>query len=196
MRSSRSPSTASTRESVPTVCAWAASSRSSKAWQFSASDGNGIVLTGAQDQVYGCFIGTTPGRHRGPRQRQRRDVGGELRDDRQLATRLSQCHLGKRGGWGFVHQPASGGFVTNSYIGTRKGGTVALGNGDDGVRIETSDVHRLRARSVISSNGGSGVHVLQPDGANNSKIQGNLIGTDATGAVALGNDIGCIRPGQ
>jgi titin len=56
------------------------------------------------------------------------------------------------------------------------------------VRIETSDV--TVSGSVISANGGSGVHVLQPDGENNATIQGNLIGTDATGAVDLGNNTG------
>jgi titin len=157
-------------------------------------DGSGIVLTGAQDQVYGCFIGTnlagTEARGNGvgiTSDGNDPNIGGSLPALRNVISgNLDE---------GVVFAPtALGGYVINNYIGTKKGGAVALGNGSTGIEVLTAEVQiggtGTGSGNVISANGGAGIHVLQPDGENNAKIQGNLIGTDATGAVALGNHTG------
>jgi hypothetical protein len=76
--------------------------------------------------------------------------------------------------------------VQGCYIGTDLSGTVALGNGGDGVLV-TGDNNSVGAPSgggnVISGNGENGVEI---SGWSN-QVQNNLIGTDASGARGLGN---------
>jgi titin len=84
--------------------------------------------------------------------------------------------------------PSTGNVVQGNYIGTDVTGTQALGNAQDGVAIFQAQNNTIGgtapgAGNVISGNGGRGVAVS----ANNTTIQGNDIGTDASGAVALGN---------
>jgi CSLREA domain-containing protein len=76
--------------------------------------------------------------------------------------------------------------VEGNFIGTDPSGTLALGNGQDGITISGS-VNRiggasLSARNLISSNS-NGMQII---GSANT-IQGNLIGTAADGMTALGN---------
>jgi hypothetical protein len=79
-------------------------------------------------------------------------------------------------------------FVVGNYIGTDVTGTAALGN-SYGVAFGPLEVFQntvggtvAAARNVISGNG-NGVW-----GRAGNTVQGNFIGTDATGTVALGND--------
>ena len=79
--------------------------------------------------------------------------------------------------------------VEGNFIGTDVTGTMALGN-TDGVSVGTAN-NRIggttpAARNLISGNGGKalGIAGLDSDG---NVVQGNLIGTDVTGLVALGN---------
>ena len=85
----------------------------------------------------------------------------------------------------------SGNVVAGDDIGTDISGTVALGNGADGVLIDTSASANIiggttaAARNVISGNAYSGVKI---DNANDNVVEGDFIGTDVTGTVALGNN--------
>jgi hypothetical protein len=78
--------------------------------------------------------------------------------------------------------------VQGNFLGTDASGTVALGN-EDGIRIRDNCTGNTiggtadGARNVIS---GNRVHGVQFEGANN-EVQGNYIGTDASGTAALGN---------
>jgi CSLREA domain-containing protein len=94
--------------------------------------------------------------------------------------------------------------VQGNLIGTDVTGTVALKNGAHGVEIKSinnapvasnnlvggTDADdgevdgNVRARNVISGNGADGVLLF---GASDNKVQGNFIGTDATGTADLGN---------
>jgi titin len=88
--------------------------------------------------------------------------------------------------------------VQGNLIGTNASGTAAIGNHANGVRIVDNTQTGTRAfantiggtsaavRNVISGNQASGVNI-QGIGAINNLIQGNYIGTDATGAAGLGN---------
>lgn len=83
--------------------------------------------------------------------------------------------------------------VQGNKIGTDASGSVDLGNGGDGVYVQgtagfvTIGGATADARNVISGNGGNGVK-LSNSGSNVS-VQGNYIGTDATGATDLGNSL-------
>lgn len=83
--------------------------------------------------------------------------------------------------------------VMGNYIGTNAAGTAALGNTLDGVRVEgASDTSIGVGGDVIFVNGNvisgnaNGVHIIGPS-ATGTRINGNLIGTNAAGTIALGN---------
>ena len=81
--------------------------------------------------------------------------------------------------------------VSGNFIGTDATGTVALGNGHDGIYIEGSGYnliggHEAGQRNVISGNGSAGIYIWGAS-AKGNVIQGNYIGVDASGAGALAN---------
>lgn len=82
-------------------------------------------------------------------------------------------------------------YLLGNYIGVDITGTAPLGNGDGVVLITDSVVGGIApgAGNLISGNRSSGIFcgLIQTD---HLLIQGNLIGTDFTGTVALGNSIG------
>ena len=78
--------------------------------------------------------------------------------------------------------------MQGNYIGTDATGTVAMGNLGDGIFISSSDNTIIGgttpgARNIISGNTGTGII----DGSDGTLVQGNYIGTDVTGTIALGN---------
>jgi titin len=84
---------------------------------------------------------------------------------------------------------STGTVIQGNYIGTDVTGTVDVGNSITGVIIETSGNTvggtTAAARNVISgSNTAHGVNLF---GASNNVVQGNYIGTNASGTAALGN---------
>ena len=91
-----------------------------------------------------------------------------------------------------IHLQGNGGnIVEGNFIGTDVTGTEARGNFRYGVRIEGAHDNRIggstaKARNVISDNNRAGVEILLPEAIGN-KVQGNYIGTDATGTANLGN---------
>jgi hypothetical protein len=78
--------------------------------------------------------------------------------------------------------------VEGNFIGTDLTGTLALGNGGDGIEINgvinTIGGTTPGSGNVISVNAGRGINVATGDG---SFVRGNLIGTDVTGTAPLGN---------
>jgi titin len=84
---------------------------------------------------------------------------------------------------------ASTNLVQGNFIGTDVTGTAALGNGGDGVVLFEEGLRNTiggtdpGAGNVISANGGDGISTELAF----TVIEGNLIGTDATGAGSLGN---------
>ena len=96
-------------------------------------------------------------------------------------------------------EPANKNVVQGNFIGTDVSGSIALGNGEDGVRIEDSEVNIIGGSqagegNVISGNDRAGILVLstsrRPSGGH--VISGNFIGTDVTGTGALGNTSGIV----
>jgi titin len=88
-------------------------------------------------------------------------------------------------------------FVQGNLIGTNAAGTAVLNNTLAGVSINSSNNNLIGgtvalARNVISGSGGNGAINLANNGtgtagSNGNLIQGNYIGTDINGAIALGN---------
>jgi hypothetical protein len=86
---------------------------------------------------------------------------------------------------------SSGTIIEGNFIGTDVTGTADLGNGDVGVQIQNSSDSTIggtsaAARNVISGNEKSGIFMVL-NGSTGNQVQGNLIGTDVTGTVDLGN---------
>ena len=83
----------------------------------------------------------------------------------------------------------AGNTIQGNFVGANAAGTAAIGNGSEGVRLQTIGTLNIlggtnaAARNVISGNVGIGIVV---QGADQTTIQGNYIGVDTTGA-ALGN---------
>ena len=90
----------------------------------------------------------------------------------------------------------TGNVVEGDFVGTDKAGAAAFGNGNVGVVIVSgasgNTIGGLASTpgtgpgNVISGNATHGVDISQA-GAINNVVEGNLIGTDATGMFALGN---------
>jgi hypothetical protein len=79
--------------------------------------------------------------------------------------------------------------VQGNFIGTDITGTMAIPNGGCGIFVHGSATHAIIGgnakwrRNVISGNGFRGVWL----NSCNNKVEGNFVGTDVTGTVALGN---------
>ncbi len=90
----------------------------------------------------------------------------------------------------------SGNVVQGNLIGTDSSGTGVVPNGEDGVHFDNFPVNNLvggttaAARNVISGNVDDGVGMDLKQFDHHEVIQGNFIGTDVTGTVALANGNG------
>src|SRR5437660_10664004 len=95
-------------------------------------------------------------------------------------------------GYGINFDSVGNSSVQGCYIGTNATGTAASANGAGGIRINASGITvggtTSGAGNVISGNKGNGIDVF----VGNTTIQGNFIGTDATGTVKYAcGAIGC-----
>ena len=94
---------------------------------------------------------------------------------------------------------STGNSIQGNFIGTDVTGTIALGGLGNGIEITAAtQIGGLTATpgtppgNVISgaqAGGGSGHGIFVGNGISNNVIQGNLIGTDATGTQPLGNGL-------
>ncbi|MCK6623696.1 MAG: hypothetical protein DPW09_02050 [Anaerolineae bacterium] len=88
---------------------------------------------------------------------------------------------------------ATGNLVQGNFIGTDVTGAAILGNFFNGVSISGASGNTIGgtiagARNVISGNNPAGVFI-NGTSATGNLIQGNFIGTDASGSIDLGNSI-------
>jgi CSLREA domain-containing protein len=87
---------------------------------------------------------------------------------------------------------STGNVIQGNRIGTNAAGTAALANGISGISIRSASHDNTiggttaAARNLISGNTVDGI-LIADIGADSNVIQGNFIGTDVTGAAALGN---------
>jgi hypothetical protein len=163
-------------------------------------DGRGIVIEGfntAGNTVSGNFVGTNAGgtvalgNADGVDIQQADDttVGGTVSGARNVIS-------GNRdAGIQIVGDTATGNMVLGNHIGTDKNGTADLGNSGEGVIIADAKDNALGgtvsgARNVISGNNLHGIQIqalfFNPTG---NKVEGNFIGTNASGTGVLGNGL-------
>ncbi len=97
-----------------------------------------------------------------------------------------------------IDNGTSNNLVAGNYVGTDVTGSVALGNGENGVIVEDGASNNLiggsvaGARNVISGNVLTGVAIVDTNnfGTLNNLVQGNYVGTDAGGTLAVPNQQG------
>jgi titin len=161
--------------------------------------GAGIALSGAST-VQGCFIGTNPaGTAAGPGNfdgiviaSSSNLIGGTTAAARNLIS-------GNSGdvGVNFAFVPGeTGNVIQGNLIGTNAAGTAAIANGlgvgvlDDRIGNTLIGGTAAGAGNVISGNTNDGVDLRGPNVASanpGTTVQGNFIGTDVTGTVAIAN---------
>lgn len=100
--------------------------------------------------------------------------------------------VGRFGGDGLLLQGHGNTTIDGMYVGTDHTGTLDRGNGGAGVLLLNSSSNRIGGtsalkRNVISGNDGSGIELVGSSSFN--IIEGNYVGTDVTGATALGNKL-------
>jgi hypothetical protein len=157
------------------------------------NDGGGIFLAyGNDSQVYGNYIGTDV---TGSRSLSNQGVG--------INTSSLNNIIGGTGGLGnvisgndvynsggiLVDPSGSGTVIQNNLIGTDVTGMIVLGNGSPGIFDQAPETSILN--NVVAGNDQSAglfqVYVAVPTpGTANVTVQGNHIGTDVTGSLALG----------
>ncbi len=138
----------------------------------------GTDLTGTHDvgnRTTGILIWKAPGnRVGGPTSAERNVISGNDQFGVRIATFM-----------------ASGNQVLGNLIGTDISGAKALPNNDTGIHLANAQNTIVGgamagAGNVVSANGNHGI-VLTGAGAANNRLEGNVIGLDLTGTVALGN---------
>jgi len=153
------------------------------------------IGSGAEDTVVeGCYVGTDVtgtvalgNGHIGILigQATNNIVGGTTPAARNLIS-------GNPEGITVVDVTATGNAILGNYIGTDVSGTTGVPNGVGVALLAPGNTVGGSAEgegNLISGNTGNGVSLGPPDATGNL-IAGNYIGVDASGSVALGNDIG------
>ena len=138
----------------------------------------GIDLTGAAapNSNYGIFIDGVPAN----------TIGG--------ASAAARNVISDNDAAGIDVSNSTSDLVSGNYVGTDVTGTQAQGNGQSfyagGIVFDNSPFATVGgstsgAGNLVSGNNGVGIYF--DTSSSNAVVQGNLIGTDATGTVALGN---------
>jgi trimeric autotransporter adhesin len=161
--------------------------------------GTGIRVTGSGaigNTIEGNFIGTDPSGTQRLRNGYGVRIGGGSANNTVGGTNPEARNVISGNLGHGVSILASGNLVQGNYIGTDKRGASAMGN-FDGVSIAGPNNiiggTTEEARNVISGNRHYGVHLIYVKRgllAVDNKIEGNFIGTDASGTVDVGNSVG------
>ena len=106
------------------------------------------------------------------------------------ASTVKGLVINRFGGAGIELATGGGNTIEGNYIGTDLTGTIDLGN-NEGVVIDLGDFNTIGgtapgAGNVISGNDANGIRISTVSASAN-EVLGNLIGTQADGASALGN---------
>jgi hypothetical protein len=117
-------------------------------------------------------------------------IGGTAMNDRNVISGNTNYGVFI---WG---SGTSNNVIQGNYIGTNAAGSAAIGNANgvvlgDGIDHTTVGGLTVAARNVISGNTNNGILIT---GTNNSTslVEGNFIGTSASGTAAVPNDVGIL----
>jgi parallel beta-helix repeat protein len=162
---------------------------------ISGNFGDGISLQSDNNTVQGNLIGTnatgTSAIGNGVRGIEIDSASGNLIGGSTASTRNVISGNGDAGVLIFGPS-ATGNTIKGNYIGPDISGTLAIGNTDDGIRLESGASNNTIGGAsagegnVISDNGDEGIEIFGIGSANNL-VLGNYIGTAADGITALGN---------
>ena len=103
-----------------------------------------------------------------------------------------------------VQRPSNGGpfgsLVVGNFIGTDVFGSLPLGNGGDGILLDTAASNTIGGttpafRNILSGNSAAGIEIRGGDSISNL-VEGNYIGTDKNGKAALANLVGVFINGS
>ncbi len=171
---------------------------------ISGNNGNGIQITADGNLVQGNYIGVdVTGAARLGNGKPSLDTGDGVFINGAATNTIGGTAAGAGNvissnvseGIEIIDGASTGNVVQGNFIGTDLTGTVPLGNGKDGILLNAAKNTTVGgtasgARNIISANGArflsNGV-LVEGSGATGNQVQGNYIGTDVTGTVALGN---------
>jgi len=161
----------------------------------SGNSGDGIDLNGNNCVIEGDFVGTdvtgtkAVGNNVGVSVSGNNDlIGGTTAAARNVISGNRNRGIGVGGTF-------SGDMIQGNYIGVDVSGTKALGNANEGIAIFAGSPTKhliggvttrpgVAPGNIISNNTGAGIDL---SGVTNITIEGNVIGADVTGKVAMGN---------
>lgn len=172
---------------------------------ISHNSGNGVEINAgaAGNRVQGNYIGTNPGATVAAGNSNdgiaitggamNNEIGGTVSSPGSAPGNVISGNSGD--GIDFSGAGTSGNLIHGNLIGTGGAGTSALGNGQNGVMIETSAASNTvggtvnTLRNVISGNAFGTSDGIEPNGAGvtGTNIFGNYIGVDVSGANAISN---------
>ena len=163
-------------------------------------DGDGILLSsGPGDTVQDCYIGTMQLGVNPATFPQPSNIGYGI------DISAPNCTIGGTAGTatrnviggnlqGGIFVTGNRATIQGNYIGLGSDGATAVANDGFGIRLLSSVGDQIGGTAADAGNVISGndfrrdLHLLRPDGAiTGDVIQGNFIGTDATGLTAVGN---------
>lgn len=157
-------------------------------------NGTGLALFAlGTNVVEGCYLGTdVSGTVAAPNSRlgiwisgsSGNRIGGPSAAQRNVISGNGQDGI-------FLDTQANANVIQGDFIGTTAAGTASLGNTGNGITLSAAGGNTIGgdaagAGNLISGNGASGIYLLNTSATGN-KIQGNRIGTDATGTQRLAN---------
>ena len=154
--------------------------------------GAGIVLNGAANVIEGNYIGIDPG---GTQARSNTFAGIVMNSANNriggTTTAARNVVSGSTLGSGItVMGVVAGNTIQGNYIGLNAGGTAAIPNQLDGIRLTDATNTQIGgtaagAGNVISGNGLSGIRFIQTSTGNH--VEGNRIGLNASGSAVVAN---------
>jgi hypothetical protein len=157
--------------------------------------GDGVLITNnGGNTIIGNYIGTDPsgtadqgnGDEGVDIRTANNTVGGTAASDRNIISGNADDGLA------IESASATGNSVMGNYIGIDATGNAPIANDANGVAIKTGASDNIvggsaaGAGNIISGNTASGL-VIRDGGTTGNTVQGNLIGTDATGTLNVGN---------
>jgi hypothetical protein len=142
---------------------------------FIGIDASGTKAMG--NGIYGVFL------HRGTANH----IGGNDSRDRNVVSANTTYGIN-------VSARATENLIAGNYVGTDVTGTLAMGNGMDGIMIDHGAFDNVVQGNLCSGNVGAGV-AISDGGSSYNAIVGNRIGTDASGTRAVPNLSGGVGVG-